>query len=97
MPRSVRRSFGEPPAKVPRPATDVPAIRGKRVVLSDPEYGFVYDYRATSEVLDYDDGQYVRIAHEAQWYAWLAQDEEQRPPLGPRGATTWPAQLVYVE
>ena len=26
--------FGEPPAREPRPAAEVPALRGKRVILS---------------------------------------------------------------
>lgn len=39
--------FGVPPTRPPRPASEVKALRGKRVILSTPE-GFVYDMRAAS-------------------------------------------------
>ena len=93
----MRASFGRPPARVPVPVTDVPTVRGKRVILSHAEYGFIYDMRATSEVEQYADGPYVRVISEAKWYAWLAEDETTRAPQGPRGAVAWAASLVYVE
>jgi hypothetical protein len=82
--------FGVPPAKVPRPAADEPALNGKRVILSMP-YGFVYDMRAASEVhTDGTGGAIIDIASEEHYFRarFTHEDPECRP---------FPAHLVWVE
>ena len=82
--------FGEPPARKPVPVADLPAVRGKRVVLSRPD-GFVYDMRASSEVFRGADGRdYVRVVSEEDWYRWMFLGD--RPPL-----EDYPAYLVWAE
>ncbi len=82
--------FGAPPARLPLPVEDVPALRGKRVVLSTPE-GFVYDVRAVSRVVRGDDGKaYVWVVSEYDWYRWAVTGEE---PHFER----YPARFVFVE
>lgn len=82
--------LGEPPTRRPRPVTQVPAVRGKRVVLSRPD-GFVYDVRAVTEV--YTDGTgnaLIDVCTEEAYYEWA---------LTGRAAPTrtYPAYLVWVE
>jgi hypothetical protein len=82
--------FGVPPARHPRPASEEPALVGKRVILSTPE-GFVYDMRAVSRV--YRDGtgrQVVDIVTDEDYYRWMF---TKRPP----DPETFPALLVWVE
>ena len=82
--------FGAPPPKVPRPAVDEPALRGKRVILSLPD-GFTYDMRAASETYTKHDGsQQVDIVTEEDWYRWMftGREPERRP---------FPMDLVWVE
>jgi hypothetical protein len=63
--------FGVPPPKVPRPASEEPTLRGKRVVLSMPD-GFVYDMRAASEAYTDGDGSaLVDIVSEEDWFRWM--------------------------
>lgn len=63
--------FGVPPARVPRPASDEPALRGKRVILSLPD-GFTYDMRAASERYTLGDGaEFVDIVTEEDWFRWM--------------------------
>lgn len=63
--------FGRPPVREPRRVTEVPAVRGKRVILSRP-YGFVYDMRAASEVYQDDDGRrVVDVVSEEHWFRWM--------------------------
>jgi hypothetical protein len=82
--------FGKPPAREPRPASEVPALRGKRVVLSMPD-GFVYDMRAVSQIYRDGDGRAViDIVSEEHYYRWMFTDA-----LPPREA--FPVELVWVE
>lgn len=82
--------FGVPPAKVPRPAAEEPALRGKRVILSLPD-GFTYDMRAASERHTQRDGsQLVDIVTEEDWFRWMFTHE------APDGRT-YPIELVWVE
>lgn len=82
--------LGEPPTRPPRRVTEVPAVRGKRVILSQPE-GFIYDVRAVSEVFTGDDGKpHVQVCTEQAYYRWMLMD------VTPK-ATTYPASLVWVE
>jgi len=82
--------FGIPPTRPPRPARTVPALRGKRVILSTPE-GFVYDMRAVSPVHPDETGQdVIDIVSEQDYYRWMFL--EQRPQPEP-----FPARLVWVE
>jgi len=82
--------FGAPPAKVPRPAADEPALKGKRVILSMP-YGFVYDMRAVSEVhTDGDGGAIVDIASEEDYFRCMFTGRAPR-------CETFPLHLVWVE
>ena len=82
--------LGEPPARRPVPATSVPALRGKRVILSRPD-GFVYDVRAVSEVVTDDAGkQRVRVCSEQAYYRWMLNGVEPE-------VEAYPAALVWVE
>jgi hypothetical protein len=82
--------FGVPPTRAPRPASDEPALRGKRVILSMPD-GFVYDMRACSEVyVDDAGGAVVDIASEQDWYRWML---NRQPPQ----RSQFPLRLVWVE
>lgn len=82
--------LGEPPTRPPRPATEVPAVRGKRVILSQPE-GFIYDVRAVSEVFTDEHGKpHVQVCTEKAYYRWMLTD------VAPK-ITTYPATLVWVE
>jgi hypothetical protein len=82
--------FGAPPARAPVPAEQVPALRGKRVVLSTPE-GFVYDMRAASKLVRDDAGNaYVWVVSEVDWYRWMLTGEKPR-------FERYAARLVYAE
>jgi hypothetical protein len=82
--------LGVPPERKPRPVTEVPAVRGKRVILSRPD-GFLYDQRAVSEVYAADDGRaHVRVCSEVHWYRWMLTGE--KPHI-----QAYPAYLVWVE
>lgn len=82
--------FGAPPTRAPRPAGSVPALRGKRVVLSTPE-GFVYDMRAISEIHpDVDGREVVDIATEEDYFRWMF---SHIPPA----TQGYPRRLVWVE
>jgi hypothetical protein len=82
--------FGIPPARQPRPATEEPALKGKRVILSTPE-GFVYDMRAASEKYRDGDGKpIIDIVAEGAWFRWIYTD--MRPVAQP-----YPEHLVWVE
>lgn len=82
--------FGVPPARVPRPAADEPALRGKRVILSLPD-GFTYDMRAASERYATADGAtVVDIITEEDWFRWMFTRE------GPE-KRAFPIELVWVE
>lgn len=82
--------FGRPPAREPLPSARVPALRGKRVILSTPE-GFVYDMRAaTDRYVDEQNRDVVDVVSEEAWYRWMLVDVE------PQRAT-WAAHLVWVE
>jgi hypothetical protein len=82
--------FGKPPAREPRPASQVPALRGKRVILSTPD-GFVYDMRAISQIYRDGDGRaIIDIASEEHYFRWMFTD---RHPT----SETFPAHLVWVE
>lgn len=62
--------FGRPPAREPRPASEVGALRGKRVILSLPS-GFVYDVRAASETYDGPGGPCVDVVAEEDYFRWM--------------------------
>lgn len=82
--------FGAPPARTPLPARVVPALQGKRVVLSRP-FGFVYDVRAVSQVHHDDEGhEVVEVVTEEDYFRWMFTDE--RPDV-----QVYPAYLVWVE
>lgn len=82
--------FGAPPARQPRPATEEPTLRGKRVVLSMPD-GFVYDMRCASEVYRDGDGrEVVDIVSEEHFYRWMLTRE-------PPSREPYPVHLVWVE
>jgi len=81
--------FGVPPARQPRPASCVPTLRGKRVVLSTPE-GFVYDMRAISELQRGPSGEEVVIVSEEDYYRWMFTHQ---PPR----SKSFPAHLVWIE
>lgn len=82
--------FGIPPARQPRPAAEVPALRGKRVVLSMPD-GFVYDMRAVTQIYqDHDGRDVIDIVSEEHYYRWMFTRE--LPVREP-----FPSHLVWVE
>lgn len=82
--------FGEPPTRRPIPVDRVPAVRGKRVILSTPE-GFVYDMRAASEPYPDGDGRLVLdITSEKLWYRMQLTGQEPE-------TTRWHTYLVWVE
>jgi hypothetical protein len=68
----------------------VPALRGKRVILSRPD-GFIYDVRAVSEI--YTDGAgkpLVDVCTEQAYYEWAINGRQ-------ADTQTYPAYLVWVE
>lgn len=82
--------FGAPPAREPKPARLVPALRGKRVILSRP-FGFVYDVRAVSQIQrDAQGREVVDVVTEEEYFRWMFTGE--RPHSEP-----YPAHLVWVE
>ena len=82
--------FGKPPPREPRPASEVPALRGKRVILSTPE-GFVYDMRAISQIYRSGDGRdVIDIVTEEHYFRWMF--IEVTPP-----SEAFPSHLVWVE
>lgn len=82
--------FGIPPARQPRPASEEPALRGKRVILSTPE-GFVYDMRAVSQVHPDEGGEdVVDVVAEEDFYRWMLMK------VVPEW-TSYPPHLVWVE
>ena len=82
--------FGKPPAREPRPASEVPALRGKRVILSTPD-GFVYDVRAISQIHQDGNGQdVIDVVAEEHYYRWMF--TQVVPPT-----ESFPSKLVWVE
>jgi len=82
--------FGVPPTRPPRPARTVPALRGKRVILSTPE-GFVYDIRAVSQIEADEEGQdVVAVVSEEDYFRWMFLERRPEP-------RRFPARLVWVE
>lgn len=81
--------FGVPPPRPPRPASEVKALRGKRVILSTPE-GFVYDMRAASDAREEDGRIVVDVVTEEDWYRWMLGG--QAPSM-----TTYARQLLWAE
>jgi len=82
--------FGKPPPREPRPASEVPALRGKRVILSTPD-GFVYDMRAISQIhRDGEGREIIDIASEEHYFRWMF--TQAAPPT-----EAFPAHLVWVE
>ena len=82
--------FGVPPARQPVPASEVPALRGKRVVLSTPE-GFVYDVRAISQVQRDGTGrEVIDVTSEEDYYRWMFTGTA---PV----VQVYPSELVWVE
>lgn len=82
--------FGQPMAREPLPSARVPALRGKRLILSTPE-GFVYDMRAaTDRYVDDTNRDVIDVVTEEDWYRWMLLGTE------PKRAV-WAAHLVWVE
>lgn len=81
--------FGVPPTRPPRPASEVKALRGKRVILSTPE-GFIYDMRAASDARKEGGRLVVDIVTEEDWYRWMLQ--RCRPEV-----TTYTLALVWID
>ena len=82
--------FGEPPARKPRPAAEVPALVGKRVILSLPD-GFVYDMRAISQIHRDGDGEgVIDVVSEEDYFRWMFTQETPR-------SESFPQRLVWVE
>lgn len=79
-----------PPIRYARPARDVPALTGRRLVVSNPQVDR-RAVRAISEPYVRDDGDIcVRVADEDQWYRWSS---DGIPPAG----VTCPIHLLWVE
>lgn len=86
----------EPPAPGrPVPVEELPNVLGRRLVLMRSD-GPIYDHRAASEVFTDDQGSWVRVVAESQWYQWSAAPVEDRPPQCPH-ARVWPTRYVFVE
>ena len=82
--------LGAPPGRTPRPAAEVAAVRGKRVILSRPD-GFIYDVRAVSEVFADPLGEpRVQVCSEQAFYRWMLNDV-------PPDMESYLAGLVWVE
>lgn len=82
--------FGAPPAREPKRARDVPALFGKRVILSRP-FGFIYDVRAVSQIHPDALGRdIIEVMTEEDYYKWMFLKE--RPESQP-----YPVHLVWVE
>lgn len=82
--------FGRPPSREPRPASEEPALSGKRVVLSTPE-GFIYDMRAAGELRTDGEGNLVvDILTESHWFDHLLTGSLFEPAV-------WPAHLVWID
>jgi hypothetical protein len=82
--------FGKPPAREPRPAADVPALRGKRVILSTPD-GFVYDMRAISQIQRDGNGrEVIEVVKEEDYFRWMF-------TKAPPSTSSYPTELVWVE
>jgi hypothetical protein len=82
--------FGKPPAREPRPAAEVPALRGKRVILSTPD-GFVYDVRAISQIHKDSNGRdVIDVVSEEHYFRWMF--TQVAPPT-----ESFPSMLVWVE
>lgn len=82
--------FGQPPARQPRPASEVPTLRGKRVVLSRPD-GFIYDVRAVSEIYEGSNGTpVVDVVSEEDYFRWMFTHSAP-------AAQAYPSILVWVE
>jgi len=82
--------LGKPPAREPRPASEVPTLRGKRVILSMPD-GFVYDMRAISQIhRDGEGREVIDVVTEEDYYRWMLTDV-------PPASEAFPKDLVWVE
>lgn len=82
--------FGAPPAREPKPAREVPALQGKRVILSRP-FGFVYDVRAISQIHpDADGHDVIDVVTEEDYFRWMFTRERPEPQ-------PYPVHLVWVE
>ena len=82
--------FGAPPAREPKPARVVPALQGKRVILSRP-WGFVYDVRAISQIHPDEKGRdVIDVVTEEAYFKWMFLGV--RPESQP-----YPVRLVWVE
>ena len=82
--------LGEPPTRRPHRAGGVPALRGKRVLLSRPD-GFIYDIRPVSEVYADPSGkQRVDVCSEQAYYRWMLNGV-------PPETQAYPISLVWVE
>lgn len=65
--------YARPPVLVPHSAADVSELRGRRVIVHDPQHGiWRYDLRAVCNA--HEDGPAVSVVSEADWY------REQREP-----------------
>lgn len=91
-----------PPAREPRPATEEPALTGKRIIVASDHpdvpgmVQYVRDYRAASEVFTEAGRDYVRVVPELEWYAWQTDPAPNKTPRCPR-AKAYPAEFIWVE
>jgi hypothetical protein len=82
--------FGAPPTHERRPASNEPALAGKRVILSTPD-GFIHDMRAVSEVqTDGAGGAIVCILTELHYFEQMYTSRRHQ-------SVAWPAYLVWVD
>lgn len=82
--------FGIPPTREPMRAWDVPALPGKRVILSRP-WGFLYDVRAVSRIYEDVEGHaVVDVVTERDYYDWMVSGNRPTPQA-------YPSYLVWVE
>lgn len=79
----------------PVPVVDLPSVLGRRLVLMRND-GPVFDHRAAGEVFTDEQGSWIHVVTEAQWYRWSERPADKRPPQCPR-ATVWSTRNVYAE
>jgi hypothetical protein len=91
-----REAYGPPPTPhPPSHVTDAATVNGRRLILMTAQ-GPQRDLRATSDVWSDAAGQWVAIAEEWRWYAWLTTEKEHRPSSCPR-SIAHPVINVWVE
>lgn len=83
-------TLNAPPGRIPRRASEVDSLTGRRVILVNPGE-FLYDSRAISEPYQSEAGDVsVSVASAKAWYAWAITGE--MPP-----AIAWSIERVWVD